>query len=247
MSKLILIVDDDKEICSYIEQILRTEGYFVRVAYNATEAEILIESDKPDLVLLDIMMPGESGIDFCRRIYDLYQMPIMMLTASSELVDEVLAYEFGADNYLSKPFNRKLLLAKIKHMLRRFSNTKDKSVRYFIFEDCALDLYEKTLISKEGVVKDLSLSEYKILLALIKSQGKILTRDDLIRHIYHRDFDGYNRAIDVSISRLRRKLGGDARKNKFIKTISGFGYLFLPAVLAKKTLIFDNELSSECE
>ncbi|WP_192484279.1 MULTISPECIES: response regulator transcription factor [Cysteiniphilum] len=236
MSKVILVVDDDKEICSQLAEILKRESYLVRRAHDTLSAELAIKTHHPDLMLLDIMMPGESGIDFCRRVHESYKTPIIMVTASSELIDEVLAYEFGADDYICKPFNSKLLLAKIKTALRHYGHSKSVDVRYILFNGWAVDMAEKNLVSPEMRVKELALSEYKLLIALIQHQGQILSRDELIRAVYNREFDGYNRAIDVAISRIRKKFGDTGEDKRIIKTVSGYGYMFLPEVTHSQQL-----------
>ncbi|AJI57064.1 hypothetical protein LA02_1255 [Francisella philomiragia] len=218
--KSILIVDDEKEILDSLRSILENEGYVVYTAESATMADQIIKSSKKiDLILLDIMMPGENGLDFCKRIHSRENISIIIASASNDEVDQILSYEFGAKNYISKPFNKKLLLAKLKSIL---SVHKSNDYRYIIFNGFVFDTLMRTIKNKQDIVYNLSMIEYTVLSLLIDNVYEFVNREELFQAVYNCSYDGYSRKIDVAISKLRRKIG-DEEKN-IIVTSSQNGY-----------------------
>ncbi|AJI74916.1 hypothetical protein BZ13_1232 [Francisella philomiragia subsp. philomiragia ATCC 25015] len=218
--KSILIVDDEKEILNSLRYILENEGYNIYTAESTVKAERIIESFKEiDLILLDIMMPGENGLDFCKRLRSRKNINIIIASASNDEIDQILSYEFGAKNYISKPFNKKLLLAKVKSIL---SANKVEEYRYVTFNGFVFDTLMKTIKNEQDIVYNLSMIEYSILSLLIDNVYEFVNRDDLFQAVYNCPYDGYSRKIDVAISKLRKKIG-DKEKN-IIVTSSQNGY-----------------------
>ncbi|APD50982.1 response regulator transcription factor [Francisella hispaniensis] len=200
--KSILVVDDEKEIRINIRDLLEKEGYKVYIADSAETAERILNSEKIDLMLLDIMMPNESGLDFCKRICLQKNINIIIATASNDEIDQILAYEFGAKDYISKPFNRKLLLAKIKTTI----NSGLIRCRYLFFDGVVFDTLEKTIQNKQDILYQISNIEYKILLLLTENVYSFVNRDKISEAVYNRPYDGYSRSIDVTISKIRKKI-----------------------------------------
>ena len=232
----ILIVDDDAEIRGLIREYLQKHGYRVATAANGRELRSAVQTARPDLVVLDLMLPGEDGLELCRELRTGSNVPIIMLTARGDETDRIVGLEMGADDYLPKPFSPRELLARIKSVLRRAralpENLKQEEVSSFRFAGWTLDAATRNLTSPEGVVVPLSGTEFRLLRIFLEHPNRVLTRDQLIDLMLSRDANPFDRAIDVQVSRLRHRLGEDAKEPAIIKTVRGQGYVFAAEVAA---------------
>ena len=233
--KHILVVDDDSEICDLVGQILVREGYRVSRAEHAMSARQTLLNCAVDLMVLDLMMPGQDGLSFCRELRGQSQMiPIIMLTAKGDDFDRVLGLEMGADDYLAKPFHSRELLARIKAVLRRSQavgkRVLDPGRRFIKFEGWRLDTAKRELVSDHDVVVLLSGAEYELLMAFLTWPQVTLSREKLLDATHGRSAIISDRSIDIQVSRLRHKIGDDPRTPRIIKTIWGDGYLFTPDI-----------------
>ncbi|WP_191600247.1 response regulator [Marinomonas algicola] len=222
-SEHILVVEDDPSLSEWISDYLVDHGYEVSVANRGDTAVELVEADHPDLVLLDIMLPVKNGFDVCKDIRKFYPLPILMMTACVEESDEVLGLELGADDYLSKPIKPRILLARIKALLRRGSEADQLAVR--MFGGLKIDSISKS-VSLNGMPVAVSSNEFDMLWILASEAGKVISRAELVQRLRGIDYDGFDRSIDIRISRLRKKLEDDANQPYRIKTVWGKGYLF---------------------
>ncbi|MDR3271073.1 MAG: response regulator transcription factor [Peptococcaceae bacterium] len=225
--KNVLIVDDEPKILEVVAAVLRSKGFQVLTAENGRDALTIFQRENISLVILDLMLPELSGEDVCRAIRKQSRVPVIMLTAKvteSELVD---GFALGADDYLTKPFSLKELLARVDAVLRRTENDLiPLSVRNsFHNGDLVVDFAQNTL-RKSGRVFTLTPSEFKILAALIKYPGKVFTREEMIEIAFQGEFDGYDRVIDTHIKNIRQKIEDDPRKPVYIITAHGLGYKF---------------------
>ncbi|WP_448203565.1 response regulator [Azospirillum sp. sgz302134] len=233
----LLVVDDDREIRSLLAQFLTRHGFRVTAAKDGAEMLRTLETARVDLIVLDLMMPGEDGLSLCRRLRassDTAQTPVIMLTAMGDETDRIVGLEMGADDYLAKPFSPRELLARIKAVLRRASTApapgggEGKLLR---FEGWTLDLAKRELRSPDGVLVQLSAGEYDLLVAFVEHPQRVLTRDQLLDLARGRSAVPFDRSIDVQVSRLRRKIEPDPAEPTLIKTVRGGGYLFTPPVV----------------
>ncbi len=225
----ILVVDDDAEIRTLLGAYLDKNGYRASVAADGTAMWKVLEHNAVDLIVLDLMLPGEDGLSICRDVRTRSQVPIIMLTARGEDVDRIVGLELGADDYLAKPFNPRELLVRIKAVLRRAAHaprdpTPD-SVRAFHFNGWRLDTTTRTLTDSSGKDVALSGAEYRLLAVLLASANRVLSRAQLTELLRGREADPFDRSIDVRVSRLRQILGDDARAPQIIKTVYGEGYV----------------------
>jgi two-component system alkaline phosphatase synthesis response regulator PhoP len=222
----ILAVDDEEHIQELIKFNLESSGFKVICCGNGTEALKLVRSEKPDLVLLDVMLPGIDGYDVCKEIRkdnSISNIPIIMITAKSEELDKILGLELGADDYMTKPFSIRELLARVKAVLRRTSSQPmDKS---FKFDNIVID-FEKHEITKDGKRLELTLKEFEVLEILIKNKGRVITRDFLLDKVWGYEYYGETRTVDVHIRHLRQKIEEDDKNPRYIETIRGVGYRF---------------------
>lgn len=230
----ILIVDDDPQIRQLAGKFLREHGHRVTMARDGREMRQALETAAVDLVLLDIMLPGGNGLELCKEIRTRSSIPIIMLTARGSETDRIVGLEIGADDYVAKPFNPRELLARINSVLRRTRSHQGASTEFvgyaFWFEGWSLDTRRRELSDPGGVIVDLSTGEYDLLLTFLELPQRVLTRDQLMDSAKHRMATGFDRAIDIQVSRLRKKLGSDDDGQTFIKTIRGSGYMFVPTV-----------------
>ena len=225
----ILVVDDEEYILELISFNLTNNGYTVLTANNGIDAVKIAIEEKPNLILLDLMIPGKDGYDVCKEVrsnIEIKNIPIIMLTAKSEEIDKILGLELGADDYITKPFSVRELLARVKAVLRRFSMDEIKS-NIVDFGILKVD-FEKREIHVKDKKLDLTLKEFELLEILIKNKGKILTRDILLDKIWGYEYIGETRTVDVHIRYLRKKVEDDDNHPKFIETIRGVGYRFNP-------------------
>ena len=230
----ILIVDDDAETRRLLQEYLQKQGYRVSAAADGKALRGALDAALPDLIVLDLMLPGDDGLRLCRDLRTRSNVPVIMLTARGEETDRIVGLEMGADDYLAKPFNPRELLARIKSVLRRAralpGNLEPETVKSFRFAGWSLDVATRNLTSPDGVVVPLSGSEFKLLRAFLAHPHRVLTRDQLIDLMISRDAGPFDRAIDVQVSRLRQRLGDDAREPRIIKTIRGEGYVLAAPV-----------------
>jgi two-component system OmpR family response regulator len=232
----ILVVDDDAETRSLLREYLQKQGYRVTTAADGKALRKALETTGPDLVVLDLMLPGEDGLQLCRDLRTRSNLPVIMLTARGEETDRIVGLEMGADDYLAKPFNPRELLARIKSVLRRArslpGNLEPEAVRSFRFAGWTLDVATRDLTAPEGTVVPLSGTEFKLLRILLAHPNRVLSRDQLIDFMISRDAGPFDRAIDVQVSRLRQRLRDDAREPRIIKTVRGEGYVLAAPVEA---------------
>lgn len=230
----LLIVDDDAEIRQLLGDYLHENGYRVTTAADGKGLRAALAAGQPDLIILDVMLPGEDGISLCRAVRARSEVPIIMLTARGGDTDRIVGLEVGADDYLPKPFNPRELLARVKSVLRRSNslppNLRREEARRFRFAGWSLDAVTRNLTAPDGVVVPLSATEFKLLRTLLDHPGRVLTRDQLIELMLSRDAGPFDRALDVQISRLRHRLGDDAKEPAIIKTVRGQGYVLAAAV-----------------
>lgn len=231
---MILIIDDDTEIRDLLSKFLGEYGYKILAAPDGKNVLALLEKHKIDCVILDIMLPGEDGITVCKKIRQHYTTPIIMLTAVNEEVDRVISLELGADDYISKPFSPRELLARIKAVLRRAdvnSRYLSKKITHkFSFSGWVLDHATQQLFSPDGVEVSITTGEYKLLHALVQNSQRVLSRDYLLDVLHNREGGPFDRSIDVQVSRLRQKLERDPKQPTTIKTVRGGGYMLTVAV-----------------
>ena len=225
----LLIVDDDREIRGLLAQYLEKHEFRTTAVADGKEMRRVLERSHVDLVVLDLMLPGEDGLSLCRELRARSQVPIIMLTARGEDVDRIIGLELGADDYLAKPFNPRELLGRIKAILRRSVHAprdpSPESVRGFCFGSWRLDTVTRTLTDGAGKEVALSGAEYRLLAVLLGAGNRVLTRAQLTELLRGRDADPFDRSIDVRVSRLRQILGDDARAPQIIKTVYGEGYV----------------------
>ena len=225
----VLIVDDEEHIVELLQFNLVNAGYKVITANNGLDALKKVKENKPDLLLLDLMLPGMDGLDVCKEIKrdkETSKTSIIMLTAKSEELDKILGLELGADDYITKPFSIRELLARVKAVLRR-SNSDEISEEIYELGRLKVDFERhEVLINNEKV--ELTLKEFELLENLIKNKGKILRRETLLDKVWGYEYIGETRTVDVHIRYLRKKIEDDDKNPKFIETIRGVGYRFNP-------------------
>lgn len=228
----ILIVDDDGQILILVAKFLRANGFRVHTARNGVEMAEVLRRASVDLIVLDLMLPGKNGLELCRELRRSSSVPIIMLTAKGDETDRIIGLEVGADDYLPKPFNPRELLARISAVLRRTRGDAtaswERGGRSFQFSGWTLDTMKRELTAPNGVVVDLSTGEYDLLMAFLEAPQRVLSREFLLDAARNRAIEGYDRSIDVQVSRLRRKLDGP---EDLIKTVRGAGYLFATDVV----------------
>ncbi len=254
----VLIVDDDAEIRDLLSGFLARHGFRVSGARAAAEMDRTLAAGPIDLVILDVMLPGEDGLSICRRLRATTALPIVMLTAIGDDTDRIVGLELGADDYVAKPFNPRELLARVKAVLRRSTSTDAAAAtlrgpgpgpgpgpgkvavgggrsapRALRFEGWRLDLARRALTAPDGALVQLSAGEYDLLVAFVEHPQRVLTRDQLLDLARGRAAVAFDRAIDVQVSRLRRKIEPDPQEPTLIKTVRGGGYLFTPTVVAE--------------
>ena len=231
----ILIVDDHREIRDLVSRALSKDGFRVSTAADGQAMRKILADNRIDLILLDLMLPGEDGLSLCRALRAESNVPIIMLTAKGEEIDRVIGLEMGADDYLPKPFGSRELIARIKAVLRRSQERmakgeSDQRPKSYQFDRWGLDTGSRELLRNDGVTVPLSTGEYDLLIALVERPQRVLNRDQLLDLARGRSAAGLDRSIDTQISRLRKKLELDPSDPKIIKTVWGGGYMFTPAV-----------------
>ncbi|HYH04768.1 MAG TPA: response regulator transcription factor [Bacillota bacterium] len=226
MAKRILIIDDEPMIVESVSYNLKQEGYEVSAAKDGNSGLQLALAQEFDLILLDLMLPGISGIEICREIRKTSEVPIIMLTAKEGEIDRIIGLEMGADDYVTKPFSMRELLARIRSVLKRMNSVpKQAEVPKLIFDDIEIDLMGHEVTVKHKTI-DLSGKEYELLRILATHPGQVLTREQLLNLVWGNDFYGDSRTVDVHIRWLREKIEEDPGEPKYILTVRGVGYKF---------------------
>ncbi len=231
----ILVVDDQKEICEVVQQYLSSEGYRVSVANDGGGMRRVMGQAEVDLVILDLMLPGEDGLTLARQLREDSTVGIIILTGRGETVDRIIGLEMGADDYLPKPFHLRELLARVKSVLRRASSRAQKEKPSGArararFAGWHLDLSTRELVSPDGGEVRLTTGEFDLLAAFVNNANQVLSRDRLLDLARNREAGPFDRTIDVQVRRLRRKLEPDPQNPTMIKTVRGTGYIFTPTV-----------------
>lgn len=230
----LLLVDDDVEVLALLQKFLEQHGYSVAIATDGPALWCALELRLPDLVILDVMLPGDSGLVLCQQLRARHSIAVIMLTAMGELSDRVVGLELGADDYLTKPFDARELLARVRAVLRRTGQgptpLPETSRTVLQFADWQLDVTRRELRSPEKVMIPLSTGEFELLLVFAEHPRRVLTRQQLLDLARGEAYDAFDRSIDVQVSRLRRKLEADLHTEPMIRTIRNGGYLFSPSV-----------------
>ena len=231
----ILVVDDDREIRSLLGDYLEKNGFRATAVADGRAMWSALEQGRFDLVILDVMLPGEDGFVLCRSLRARSDLPVIMLTAKGEDMDRIVGLELGADDYLAKPFNPRELLARIKSVLRRHravpGNLQAEPARYLRFAGWTLDLAARNLVSPTQVVVALSGAEFRLLRVFLSYPNRVLSRDQLMDLTVGREADPLDRSIDVQVSRLRRKIETHPQNPELIITVRGGGYMFTASVV----------------
>jgi two-component system response regulator RstA len=231
----VLIVEDDERLASLTQEYLSANGLAVSVVNDGLAAIQRIREDAPDLVVLDLMLPGADGLAVCREVRPAFKNPILMLTARTDDMDQVLGLEMGADDYVAKPVKPRVLLARIRALLRRVDGepeaTPAASARRLEFGDLVIDDSARAVLLA-NVPVDLTSAEYDLLWLLASNAGKILSREEIFERLRGIPYDGQDRSIDVRISRIRPKIGDDPENPRRIKTVRSKGYLFVRDAIA---------------
>ena len=232
MTATILLVEDDRDIADMLAETLSQNGYTAVSAQSGAEMDRLLRRQAFDLVVLDVMLPGEDGFSICRRLRAETRTPIIMLTAVATDVDRIVGLEFGADDYVTKPFNTRELLARIKSLLRRASYGSERPERpkTMSFAGWRIDPVSRTLLDDAGSQVFMTTAEFDLLVALCLNAGRVLTRDQLLALTHAGVAGPVERSVDVHISRIRQKIEPNPKEPSLIKTVRLGGYLFTPLV-----------------
>ncbi|ORT49310.1 chemotaxis protein CheY [Vibrio sp. qd031] len=239
MTNRILVVDDDQEIGVLLKEYFEQAGYHLDVAEDGDALEAYWAShSEPDLVLLDVMLPGDDGFELCRKLRARSNVPIIMLTAVSDEMDQIVGLELGADDYVAKPFNPRQLMARVKALLRRTKASRDAGHEgppsFYYFGDWKLETLSHRLIHQvDQTMVDLSGSDFALLLLFLQHPNQVLDKDTITRQTKGRESLPFERGLDVQLSRLRQRLGSSEETPVYIKTIRGNGYLFTASVDAQ--------------
>lgn len=234
----ILVVDDDRDIRTLLAEYLDANGFRTLTAADGAGMRKLLDTSKVELIVLDLGLPGEDGLALCRDLRSHSNLPVIMLTARSAPLDRILGLEMGADDYLAKPFEPRELLARIRSVLRRTQslppNLEALEGRIMRFADWTFDLTARHLVNPQGVVVALSGAEFRLLKCFLEHANRVLSREQLLSLARGREADPFNRSMDLQVSRLRQKLGDDARAPQLIKTVRNEGYLLTASVTVEK-------------
>jgi two-component system, OmpR family, response regulator len=225
----LVVVDDDRDIRTLLAEYLGQAGYHVLPAADGVELDRCLAQANADLIVLDVMLPGEDGFSICRRLRATRDTPVMMLTAVGDPVDRVIGLELGADDYVAKPFLPRELLARIRAVLKRRTGQavrQPNGTKCYRFAGWVLDEMTCTVQRDGEPAQELTGGEYRLLHALVRAPGRVFTRDDIARIVNGRDVAPYERSVDVAISRMRRRLGDSARTPTLIATVHALGYVF---------------------
>lgn len=233
----ILVVDDDPDIRQLLADYLGEAGYEVTTADNADAARAALDDNPPRVVLLDIGLPGEDGLSLARFIRERHDVGIIMVSGAGEIVDRIIGLEVGADDYISKPFDPRELRARLKSVIRRYQlsaatgpahSGHDEATDRVAIGDCKLDKKRQQLFAANGDEIPLTRMEYELLCVFLARPNRPLSRDQLLNLTQNRDWDPYDRSVDIRITRLRRKIEPSADKPRLIRTVRGVGYMYVP-------------------
>lgn len=219
----LLVIDDDDRIRSLLAEYLTSRGLTVRTAADGPEGLAQLDAHPVDLVILDVMMPGMDGLDVLRALRPANAVPVIMLTARGDDMDRIVGLELGADDYLAKPFNPRVLLARIQAVLRRARPAQDAASAVLTAGPLRVDPDRRT-VSVDGAAVDLTTTEFELLRTLVAHAGRVIPRERLMELARGEDYAAFDRSVDVHVSHIRRKLGDDPRRPRFIKTVRGVGY-----------------------
>ncbi|MFC5434986.1 response regulator [Rhodanobacter umsongensis] len=229
----LLVVDDDSEIAALLKRYLSAQGFSVSVVGNGKGMLELLEANTIDLVLLDLGLPGEDGLDLTRHLHEHWHGPVIIVTGRGDSVDRIVGLELGADDYVTKPFELRELLARIRSVLRRTGErTRQAASRpvVYLFAGYRFELHSRTLTAPAGEPVALTSGEYELLRILVTHANRVLSRDELMNQLYGRGSGPFDRAVDVQIGRLRRKIEPDPAAPTLIKSVRGAGYIFSDTV-----------------
>lgn len=227
----ILIVDDDDDIRELLVNFLTEEGFTATGASDASTMYAAMAFDRPDLIILDVMLPGEDGLSICRRLQSGLTIPVIMLTARSAEVDRIVGLEIGADDYLTKPFAKRELLARIRSVLRRIGRAALNPPKSLLqFNQYTIDINARRIFDQSGRHVALTSAEFDLLACFVQSPQRVLSRDQLLDSVHGRNADPFDRSIDTLVSRLRKKIELASDQDRLIATIRNNGYLFTPTV-----------------
>ncbi|HET9665021.1 MAG TPA: response regulator [Burkholderiales bacterium] len=229
----VLIVEDDAAVRDMLAEYLASHGYEVLQADDGAAMRVEIERHPPDVVLLDVRLPGEDGLTLARYLRERYDLGIIMVTAAGEVIDRVVGLEIGADDYVTKPFDPRELLARLKSVMRRMqakagAPDSEKAAPRVPIGRCQLDLASHQLFDGEGREVPITTMEYDLLKTFVEHPNKVLTRDQILTLTHNREWEPFDRSIDIRIARLRRKVEADPDKPQVIRTVRGAGYMFVP-------------------
>ena len=234
----ILVVDDDADIRDLLSEYLDRQGFRVSTAAEGRSMRVALGRSAPDLIVLDLMLPGDDGLTLCREVRSKSDVPIIMLTAKTEEIDRVVGLEMGADDYVAKPFSPRDLLARIKSILRRSRalpvNLRPDDARAIAFAGWRLEIPTRTLISPESVAVPLSGTDFRLLRIFLDHPNRVLNRDQLMDMTQARDAGPFDRSIDLQVSRLRKRLNDNPKEPALIKTSRGEGYVLAAEVVLEK-------------
>jgi two-component system phosphate regulon response regulator OmpR len=224
----ILIVDDDRDVRESMGEYLQGHGYEVTLAEGGEAMRRVLAAAPADVVLLDLNMPGEDGLSLARWLRAEHDVAIIMVTAAGEVVDRVVGLELGADDYLAKPFDPRELRARLKSVLRRAKGRGAPAAKRVKVGRCSLDLQTRQLFGADGAELPLTGMEFDLLRVFAERPNQVLSRDQLLTHTRNREWEPFDRSIDIRIARLRKKIEANPAKPKTLKTVRGSGYLFIP-------------------
>jgi two-component system phosphate regulon response regulator OmpR len=234
MRRLVVVDDDEPELRAMLAEYFAGHGFAVATAGNAEELESCVAAAMPDMLILDVNMPGEDGFSIARRLRARSDVPILMLTAAGDIVDRVVGLQLGADDYVTKPFDLRELRARVQAVLRRqhrpaVAAAAPASAALVRFGDLDLDLERRRLVRRDGSELALTAMEFDLLAAFARHPNRVLSRERLLDLAHQRDGEVFDRSIDVRITRIRRKIERDPARPQVIKTMRGAGYMFVPA------------------
>jgi two-component system phosphate regulon response regulator OmpR len=218
----VLVIDDDRKLCGLLAAYLKSSGFEVSTAPSGDEGLRLLRTEQPDIVVLDVMLPGMDGFEVCRTIRRSSSVPIIMLTARGEVTDRVVGLELGADDYMPKPFEPRELVARIQAILRRGRSNED----VWNFGALRVDPQRRSAYLNDEPIP-LTTAEFDLLELLIRSRGRVLSRGNILDEVKGEAWDAFDRSIDVLVSRLRQKLDDDPKQPRFVRTVRGSGYAFV--------------------
>jgi DNA-binding response OmpR family regulator len=233
----VLVVDDDPDVRDLLDDYLSEQGYEVLVADSAAAARELLDGEAPSVVLLDVGLPGEDGLSLTRHVRERFDVGIIMISGAGETLDRIVGLEVGADDYVAKPFDPRELKARLKSVLRRYQRVpqpealaaRDEGARRRVFIGrSVLDLDSRQLFDPSGEEVPLTRMEFELLEVLVQRPNRPLTRDQLLNLTQNRDWDPFDRSVDIRIARLRRKIEPDPDKPQYIRTVRGLGYMYAP-------------------